>query len=93
MCGGRQGLRLVTVNILKIRKSKVRKLAAIFPRRSKNSIYWATLKFGRTSNSGKGGTPLEMSSDIEITAFLRWEFYSSVKHTISSPILGFHTSL
>ena len=36
---------------------------------------------------------LEMSSDVEITAFLSWEFSSSAKHTNVSPILGFHASL
>ena len=36
---------------------------------------------------------VEMSSDVEITAFLSWEFSSSAKHTNASPILGFHTSL
>ena len=47
-----------TVNILKIRKSKVHKTCSKFAsKRSKNSIYWATLKFGKTSNFGKGGTP------------------------------------
>ena len=38
----------------KIRKCKVRKLAS---KCSKNSIYWATLKFGKASNFGKGGSP------------------------------------
>lgn len=36
---------------------------------------------------------LEMSSYIEITAFLSWGFFSSAKHTNTSPILGFHTSV
>ena len=48
-----------TVNILKVRKSKARKLAAILPRHALNIRleFIGRLKFGRTSNFCKGGTP------------------------------------